>query len=142
MDSGDEFFFHHFIYSSDDSPSDDEDLMVAALVVHDHIERQLPGYRGSIPGRAPNLNRNREREATPCSMPITLPTPRSSSRINFVVVFVWQGMCSVVSSIREGVVAHDPYFECKMDALASLDSPLTRNAPRPSACFHMEFQAI
>ena len=60
MDSGDEFFFHHFICSSDDSSSDDEDLVVVALVVHDHIQRQLPRYRGSVPGRAPNLNRNRE----------------------------------------------------------------------------------
>ena len=61
MDSGDEFFFHHFLCLSDDLSSDDEDLVVAALVVHDHIQRQHPRYRGSVPGRAPNLNRNRER---------------------------------------------------------------------------------
>nr|XP_020195501.1 uncharacterized protein LOC109781306 [Aegilops tauschii subsp. strangulata] len=114
MDSGDDFFFHHFIDSSDDSSSDDEDLVVAALVVHDHIERQLPRYRGSVPDRAPNLDRNRERghallyvdyfANTPLFMPDKFRRRFRMARHLF-------------NRIREGVVAHDPYFECKMDAL-------------------------
>ena len=139
MDSGDEFFFHYFLCSSDDSSSDDEDLVVAALVIHDHIQRQLPRYRGSLPGHAPNLNRNRERGHTLIYADYFANTPlfkQDKFRRRFHMAR------HVFNRIREGVVAHDPYFECKTDALASLDSPLTRNAPRPSACLHMEFQAI
>ncbi|KAI5019576.1 hypothetical protein ZWY2020_044464 [Hordeum vulgare] len=117
MDSGDEFFFHRFICSSDDSSSDDEDLVVAALVVHNHIQRHLPRYRGSLHGRAPNLNRNRERGQallyadyfvnTPLFKPDKLHRRFRMAR-------------HVFNRIREGVVAHDPYFECKTDALDKL----------------------
>ena len=117
MDSGDEFFFHHFICSSDDSSSDDEDLVVPALVVHDHIQRQLPRYRESVPGRAPNLNRNRERghallDADYFSnKPLFKP---DKFRRHFRMAR------HVFNRIREGVVAHDPYFECKTDTLGKL----------------------
>ena len=60
MDSDAAYFFHNFICNSDDSSSDDEEIVVAALVVHDHISRQQPMFRGSIPGHTPVLNRNRE----------------------------------------------------------------------------------
>ena len=139
MDSGDEFFFHHFLCSSDDSSSDDEDLMVAALVVHDHIQRQLPRYRGSVPGRAPNLNRNRERGHA-LLYADTFPTNRSSSRINSVAVFEWRGMCSIVFEREWLLMTHSS--SARRMPLASLGSPLTRNAPRPSTCLPMEFQAI
>ena len=138
MDSGDEFFFHHFLCSSNDSSSDDEDLVVAALVVHDHIERQLPRYRGSLPGRAPNLNHNRERGHTLLYADYFANT--SLFKMDSVVVFVWQGICSIVSD-REWLLMTHTSSARRMPS-ASLDSPLTRNAPRPSACLHMEFQAI
>ncbi|SPT17435.1 unnamed protein product [Triticum aestivum] len=117
MDSGNEFFFHHFLCSSDDSSSDDEDLVVAALVVHDHIQRQLPRYRGSVPGRAPNLNRNRERGHALLYADYFSNTPlfkpdKFSRRFRMAR--------QVFNRIREGVVAHDPYFECKTDALGKL----------------------
>ena len=117
MDSGDEFFFHHFLCSSDDSSSDDEDLVVAALVVHDHIQRQLPRYRGSLPGRAPNLNRNRERGHALLYADYFANTPLfkpDKFRRRFRMAR------HVFNRIREGVVAHDPYFECKTDALGKL----------------------
>mgnify|MGYP000921763551 CR=1 FL=1 len=60
MDSGDEYFFHNFIGNSDDSPSGEEEILIAALVVHDHISRQLPIFRGLILGHTPALNHNRE----------------------------------------------------------------------------------
>ena len=63
MDSGDEFFFHNFICSSDDSSSDDEEP-ASVLVVHEHITRKRPRYRGSIPDHAPALDRNREKGHT------------------------------------------------------------------------------
>ena len=117
MDSGDEFFFHHFLCSSDDSSSDDEDLVVAALVVHDHIQRQLPRYRGSLPGRAPNLNRNRERGhallyADYFANALLFKPDKFRRRFRMAR--------HVFNRIREGVVAHDPYFECKTDALGKL----------------------
>ena len=117
MDSGDEFFFHHFLYSSDDSSSDDDDLVVAALVVHDHIQRQLPRYRGSLPGKAPNLNRNRERGHALLYADYFANTPlfkQDKFRRRFRMAR------HVFNRIREGVVAHDPYFECKTDALGKL----------------------
>ncbi|XP_020195431.1 uncharacterized protein [Aegilops tauschii subsp. strangulata] len=117
MDSGDEFFFHHFICSSDDSSSDDEDLVVAALVVHDHIQRQLPRYRGSLPGRAPNLNHNKERGHTLLYADYFANTALfkpDKFRCHFRMAR------HVFNCIREGVVAHDPYFECKTDALGKL----------------------
>ncbi|KAI4963483.1 hypothetical protein ZWY2020_014036 [Hordeum vulgare] len=117
MDSGDEFFFHHFIYSSDDSSSDDEDIVVAEVMVHDHIQRQLPQYRGTLPGRAPNLNRNRERGQALLYADYFANTP----------LFKPDKLCHrfrmarhVFNHIREGVVAHDSYFQCKMDALGKL----------------------
>nr|XP_040251539.1 uncharacterized protein LOC120968674 [Aegilops tauschii subsp. strangulata] len=117
MDSGDEFFFHHFIYSSDDSSSDDEDLVVAALVVHDHIEQQLPRYRGSLPGRAPNLDRNRERGHALLYADYfantTLFKPDKFRRRFHMARHLF-------NRIRKRVVAHDPYFECKTDALGKL----------------------
>ena len=83
MDSGDEYFFHNFICSSDDSSLDDEDLVVAALVVHDHISRKRPRFRGSIPGHAPALDRSREKGHT--LMLITLRMVHSLGHINLVV---------------------------------------------------------
>ena len=117
MDSGDEFFFHHFLCSSDDSSSDDDDLVVAALVVHDHIQRQLPRYRGSVPGRAPNLNRNRERGHTLLYADYFANTPLFKPD-KFRCRFRMER--HVFNRIREGVVAHDPYFEFKTDALGKL----------------------
>ncbi|XP_073359707.1 uncharacterized protein [Aegilops tauschii subsp. strangulata] len=117
MDSGDEFFFHHFLCSSDDSSLDDEDLVVAALVIHDHIQRQLPRYRGSVPSRAPNLNRNRERGHALLYADYFANTPLfkpDKFRRRFRMAR------HVFNRIREGVVAHDPYFECKTDALGKL----------------------
>ena len=101
----------------DHSSPDDEDLVVAALVVHDHIQRQLPQYRGSVPGRAPNLNRNRERGhallyADYFANTLLFRPDKFHRRFRMAR--------HVFNRIREGVVAHDPYFECKTDALGKL----------------------
>ena len=60
MDSANEFFFHNFLCDSDDSSSDYEDEILAAVLVHHHLNSQWPLFRGSIPGHLPALNRNRE----------------------------------------------------------------------------------
>nr|XP_040246049.1 uncharacterized protein LOC120965001 [Aegilops tauschii subsp. strangulata] len=117
MDSGDEYFFHNFICSLDDSSLDDEELVVAALVIHDHIARQRPRFRGSISRHAPALNPDRE-----------------SGHVLLYVDYFWdtalfkphqfrrrfQMRRHVFNRIREGVVGYDPYFECKGDALSKL----------------------
>ncbi|KAE8814117.1 Nuclear pore complex protein [Hordeum vulgare] len=61
-DSGDEFFFNNVIMylSSWESDSEDEsEILVATLVVNDHISRMRPMFRGSIPDHAPALDRDR-----------------------------------------------------------------------------------
>lgn len=69
--------------SSDDSSSDVEELVVDALVVHGHISRKRPQFRGSILGHAPALTAI-GRGATPFSMSITLRIAHSSNHTNFV----------------------------------------------------------
>ncbi|KAI4994548.1 hypothetical protein ZWY2020_034189 [Hordeum vulgare] len=120
MDSGDEFFLNHFICSSDDSSSDGEELVVAALVVHDHIQRQRPRYRGSVPDRAPNLNRARERGhallyADYFQNTVLFKPRRFRHRFRM--------SRHVFNRICEGVVHHDPFFECKTDAFGKLGFP-------------------
>ena len=93
--------------------------MVPALVVNEHIARQLPRFRGSIPGHAPALNHNRERERGHSllyadyfeSSPLFKP---HHFRHHFRMAR------HVFSRIREGVVAYDNYFECKDDALGKV----------------------
>ena len=75
------------------------------------------GTGGSVLGRAPNLNRNRVRghallyanyfANTPLFKPDKFHRRFRMAR-------------HVFNRIREGVVAHDPYFECKTDALGKL----------------------
>src|SRR4051812_39499854 len=61
-DSADEFFYDNFIESSTEESSDDDtDILFATLLVNEHFARQRPKFRGSIPGHAPALDRNRER---------------------------------------------------------------------------------
>ena len=61
MDSSNEFFYSHFTDTSDDSVDDDTDILVAAAtLVHNFNETELSKHVGSVVGRAPALNRDRE----------------------------------------------------------------------------------
>jgi hypothetical protein len=54
-----QFFHTHFFDESDTESDDDADLMVAmASVLHEENEAYMPQWRGSMPGRAANLDRN------------------------------------------------------------------------------------
>ena len=90
---------------------------MVALVVYDHISRKRPRFRGSIPGHAPAFNRNRERGHTLLYVDYfkdgALFGPHQCRRR-------FQMRRHVFYCIREGVVVHDPYFECKVDALGKL----------------------
>jgi hypothetical protein len=56
-----EFFYPHFFDESDTNSDDDADLMVAvATVLNEANEAYMPQWRGSVKGRAANLDRNRE----------------------------------------------------------------------------------
>jgi hypothetical protein len=56
-----EFFYTHFFDESNTDSDDDADLMVAvATVLNESNEAYMPQWRGSVKGRAANLNRNWE----------------------------------------------------------------------------------
>jgi hypothetical protein len=55
------YYYDTFIdTSSDESDGDTDILKAAATFIHEHNESQLPRHRGLVPGRAANLERNRE----------------------------------------------------------------------------------
>jgi hypothetical protein len=55
------FFYMHFFDKSDTDSNDDADLVVAvASVLHEENKVSLPQWRGSMPGRAANLDCNWE----------------------------------------------------------------------------------
>ncbi|KAI4991978.1 hypothetical protein ZWY2020_040364 [Hordeum vulgare] len=117
MDYADEFFFHNVLCESDDSSSDDEEMLLAVLV-HDHINRHRPLFRGSILGHVPALNRNREighfllwKDYFDTSNPL-------SKHKKFQRCF--RMARHVFKRIREGVVGFDDYFECKEDAIGKI----------------------
>ena len=61
MDSDDEFFYQTFIDTSDESSDDDNDVMLAtATLIHNFIQEAVPRHVGSVVGRAPALDHERE----------------------------------------------------------------------------------
>jgi hypothetical protein len=56
-----QFFYMHFFEDSDTESDDDADLMVAmASVLHEENGAYMPQWRGSVAGRATNLDHSRE----------------------------------------------------------------------------------
>ena len=119
MDSADEYFYNNVLCSSfsSDSSDDEADVLVATLLVNDHLARQEPKYRGSLPGRAPALDRNRERghvglfkdyfDRNPTYPPAIFRRRFRMARYVF-------------NRIRIGVMEYDDYFQCKRDAIGGL----------------------
>jgi hypothetical protein len=71
VDLNNEFFYTHFFDESDTDSDDDADLMVAvATVVNEANEAYMPQWRGSVKGRATNLDPT-GRTATCSSTPTT-----------------------------------------------------------------------
>ncbi|XP_045087375.2 uncharacterized protein [Aegilops tauschii subsp. strangulata] len=85
------------------------------------LRRKQPRYRGSIPVHTPALDRNREKGHALLYADYfkdgALFRPHQF-RCRF------QMRRHVFNRIRQGVVAHDPYFDCKEDALGKLDFSL------------------
>jgi hypothetical protein len=58
-----EFFYTHFFNESNTKSDDDADLMVVmATVLNEANEAYMPQWRGSMKGRAINLDRNWEND--------------------------------------------------------------------------------
>ena len=61
MDSADEYYYTQFIDTDDDSSDDDtEIIMVVAAIVSEIGDEEGPKYVGSLPGRGPALDRDKE----------------------------------------------------------------------------------
>jgi hypothetical protein len=114
------FFYTHFFDESDtDTDSDDDaDLVVAvASVLHEENEASLPQWRGSVPGQAANLDRNRE------DGQMQLYTdyfyPEEALYRNYYRHIFWMSR-KLFRRIIKGVRIHDPDFRCKPNATGKL----------------------
>ena len=57
---GIQFFYDHVIDSSSDDEDDDTEIIIATTAMMVHADYQPPKRRGSIIGRSPALNRDKE----------------------------------------------------------------------------------
>ena len=115
MDSDDEFFYQTFIDTSDESSDDDSDVMLAAVtLIHNFIQESVPRHVGSVIGRAPALDRERENGQLQLWKdyfhPVKTTYPASVFRLRFRM------SRPLFMRLLEGVRAHDDYFETKPDA--------------------------
>jgi hypothetical protein len=106
-----EFFYTHFFEESDTESDDDANLMLAmASILHEENEV-------SVPGRAANLDRNREAghvqlyaDYFHLEMALYQNYFRRCFRISR----------KLFGQIMEGVRLYDPYFKCKPNATGKL----------------------
>jgi hypothetical protein len=113
-----EFFYTHFFDESDTNSDDDADLMVAvATVLNESNEGYMPQCRGSVKGRAANLDCNRENGHV--QLCVDYFHPETMLYRNYF----WRHFRmsrKLFGQIIEGVRLHDPYFRCKPDATGKL----------------------
>jgi hypothetical protein len=133
-----EFFYTHFFKDWSDSESnDDVDLMVAmASILHEETEAYMPQWRGSVPGRATNLDRNQE--VSHVQLYTDYFHPESALYRNYF----WRRFRmsrKLFGRIIKGVRLHDPYFKCKPNATCKLGFSSYKNARRLYECLLMEF---
>jgi hypothetical protein len=113
-----EFFYMHFFDESDTDSDDDADLMVAvATVLNEYNEAYMTQWRGSVKGRAANLDRNREN----CHVQLYTDYfhPETALYRNYFRCRFWMSR-KLFGRIIEGVRLHGPYFRCKPDATGKL----------------------
>ncbi|XP_071677179.1 uncharacterized protein [Lolium perenne] len=118
VDNDVEFFYKNFIDTSSDDESEDDFLTEATLLIHEHNVAQIPVYRGSLPGRAPALDRKRESSDELLfhnyfhyHKPLfTLALFRRCFRMSRPL-FNW---------IMDGVEVYDDYFIAKQDAVVKV----------------------
>ena len=110
MDSDDEFFYKTFINTSDESSDDDtEIMMVATTLIHNFNQAAWPRHVGSVVGRAPALDRDRETGHFQLWKdyfhPVKPTYPDHKFRRRFRM------SRPVFMRLLEGVRAYDDYFE-------------------------------
>ncbi|KAK1608299.1 hypothetical protein QYE76_031972 [Lolium multiflorum] len=117
VDSDDEYYFKNFIDTSSEEESDDDFFTDAALLIHEHIVSQIPVHRGSLPGRAAALDRERERGHDQLFRDYFQPTP-----IFVPPLFRRRFRMSrpLFRRIMDGVKIYDDYFRAKVDALGKV----------------------
>jgi hypothetical protein len=113
-----EFFYTHFFDESDTDSDDDVDLMVVmATVLNEANEAYMPEWRGSVKGRAANLDRNQENGHV--QLYVDYFHPETVLYRNYF----WRRFRmsrKLFGQFIEGVHLHDPYFRCKPDATGKL----------------------
>jgi hypothetical protein len=113
-----EFFYAHFFDESDTDSDDDADLMVVvATVLSESNEAYMPQWRGSVRGRATNLDHNRENghvQLYTDYFHLETTLYRNYFRRCFRM------SRKLFGRIIDGVRLHDLYFRCKLDAIGKL----------------------
>jgi hypothetical protein len=126
----------HFFDESDIESDDDANLMVAvASVLHEENEAYIQQWRGSVPGRAANLDRNWENNHVQLYTDYFHPK-MALYRNYFRRCFRMSR--KLFGRIIEGVRLYDPYFRCKPDATLNLAFLHIKNARLLYECLVME----
>jgi hypothetical protein len=122
----DELFYTHFFDESDTDSDDDADLVVAmASILHEENKASLPQWRGSVPGRAANLDHNWE------AGHVQLYTDYFHPEEVLYQYYFWrhfQMSRKLFGRIIEGVHLHGPYFRCNRMPQVNFASLHIRNA--------------
>ena len=119
VDSGDEFFYKNYIDTSSNEESDDDDMITqAALLIHEYNVAQIPVYKGSLPGRAPALDRKRERGHDMLFYDYFHPTKALFTPKQFRRRFRMSR--PLFSRIMDGVKVYDDWFIAKEDAIGKV----------------------
>ena len=115
MDSDDEFFYNTFIDTSDDdSENGSEIVIVATVLVHNFNQTEWPRHVGSVVGRAPALDRDREQGHYQLWKDYFHPVKPTYLDHKFRRRFRMSQ--NLFMRILEGVRAYDEYFVARPDA--------------------------
>jgi hypothetical protein len=109
-----QFFYTYFFDKSNTESDDDADFMVAvASILHEKNKAYMSQWRGSLPGRAANLDRSRENghaQLYTDYFHLEMALYRNYFRMSR----------KLFGQIIEGVRLYDPYFRYKPDATGKL----------------------
>jgi hypothetical protein len=92
-------------------------MLTVATVLNEENEAYMPQWRGSVKGRAANLDHNRENDH------MQLYTDYFHPETTLYQNYFWHHFRmsrKLFGRIIEGVRFHDPYFRCKPDATGKL----------------------
>jgi hypothetical protein len=102
-------------------------MVACATILNEENENYMPQWRGSMPGRAANLDHNRE------AGPVQLYADYFHPELALYRNYFWRCFRmsrKVFGRIIEGVRLHDPYFRCNRMPQVNLSSLPIKNARR------------